>query len=467
MKEYNLYINGEWTESPSSEKKDVINPTTEEVIAKVTMGTKDDVDRAVQAAKDTFPAWNALSLEERVDYVQKISDGIKKYSEVLIDTVVAELGSARKYSEYTQVNRSAEEVDAYIESLKEIEFTSEIENATIIKEGAGVVACITPWNFPLNQIQRKITPALLAGNTVVVKPASVTPLSAMILAKIIDEADFPKGVFNLITGSGSKMGDYLAGHPDVDIISFTGSTPVGSGLYDRAKNGIKKLVLELGGKSALIYLKGGNLEEAVKASLNTVVYNSGQTCAALTRFIVPKDELEKAKEVIKNYVESLKVGDPSEPDTDMGPMVSKAQKETVLDYIQKGIDQGANILTGGNEIEGTGHFVEPTVFTEVTNDMIIAQEEIFGPVLSVISYIDVAEAIEIANDSNYGLSGAVFGPEEEAIEVAKQMRTGNVIINGAKVNNSAPFGGYKQSGIGREKGQYGIEDYLEVKAIFK
>ncbi|XJS09905.1 aldehyde dehydrogenase family protein [Aerococcaceae bacterium WGS1372] len=467
MKQYNLYINGEWTDSQSKEYKDVINPTTEEVLAQIPLGNEADVDKAVQAAKDAFPAWNTLSVEERVHYVQKISEGIRERSEDLTNSIIAELGSARTYTEYTQVIRSAEEIEASIKSLKDIEFTSQIGNALVTKEGVGVVAAITPWNFPLNQIQRKITPALLAGNTVVVKPASDTPITAMILAEIIDEIGFPKGVFNLITGSGSGMGDYLAGHPDVDLISFTGSTEVGRNLYDRAKTSIKKIVLELGGKSALIYLEGGNLEEAIKASVNTIANNSGQTCAALTRLIIPKKELERSKEIIKDYVQSLKVGDPSDLETVIGPLVSASQKETVLEYIQKGKDEGAQVLVGGEEISGTGYFVEPTVFIEVTNDMSIAQEEIFGPVLSVITYEDVDEAIMLANDSTYGLSGAVFGPEEEAVNVARKMRTGNVILNGATVNNSAPFGGYKQSGLGREKGQYGIEDYLEIKAIFR
>ncbi len=467
VKTYQMYIDGAWTNSQSPETKDVINPTTEEVIAKVPIGNEEDANKAVAAAKRAFPSWNTLSPEERAEYVLKIGKGIRERAEEITDSVVAELGSARSFSEYSQVVRSAEELEASVEAIKQFDFTEEIENATIMKEGVGVVTAITPWNYPLNQIQRKITPALLAGNTVVVKPASDTPITAMILAEIIDEAGLPKGVFNLITGSGSDLGDYLAGHPDVGLISFTGSTDVGRNLFDRAKGGIKKLVLELGGKSALVYLKNGDLQTAVKSSMDTVLNNTGQSCSALTRLLVPEEELDAVKKALVEYVEDAKVGDPNDKDTVVGPLVSKGQKETVLEYIEKGKQEGAEVLIGGNEVNRTGYFVEPTVFVNVSNDMTIAQEEIFGPVLSVITYKDVAEAIEIANDSEYGLSGAVVGVEEEALEVARQLRTGNVIVNGATVNNAAPFGGYKQSGVGREKGHYGIEDYLEIKAIFK
>ena len=467
LKTYKMYINGAWTDSQSSEKKDVINPTTEEVIAQVPIGNQEDANKAVSAAKDAFPSWNALTPKERAEYVLKIGKGIRDRAEEITDSVIAELGSARSFSEYSQVIRSAEELEASVASLDHFEFTEEIENATIVKEGVGVVAAITPWNYPLNQIQRKLTPALLAGNTVVVKPASDTPITAMLLAEIIDDVGLPKGVFNLITGSGSDMGDYLAGHKDVGLISFTGSTDVGSSLFDKAKHGIKKLVLELGGKSALVYLKGGDLQTAIKTSMDTVANNTGQSCSALTRLLVPEVELEEVKSALIEYVKSAKVGDPNDKETVVGPLVSKGQKETVLEYIEKGKQEGAEILIGGNAIDRKGYFVEPTVFVNVSNDMTIAQEEIFGPVLVVITYKDVEEAIRIANDSEYGLGGAVVGPAEEALEVARQLRTGNVIINGAKVSNAAPFGGYKQSGVGREKGHYGIEDYLEIKAIFK
>lgn len=467
MEQYKLYINGKWTESSGDEKKEVINPATEEIIAEITYGTKEDTDTAVAAAKTAFPAWNALALEERIEYIQKIADGIRERKKELIDSVIAELGSSRSFTDYSQVERSADEMEAYIDSLSEIEFEEQIKNARVVKEGVGVVAAITPWNFPLNQIQRKISPALLAGNTVVVKPASDTPITAMILTEIIDEAGLPEGVFNLLTGSGSDLGDYLAGHPDVGLISFTGSTEVGKGLYSKAQENVKKLVLEMGGKSALIYLENGDLDLAVKKSVDTVTNNSGQACSALTRLLVPASQLSEVEDAVVKYVETLKVGDPNDEDTVVGPLVSETQQKRVLDYIEKGKEEGANILVGGNALDRTGYFIEPTVFTNVTNDMTIAREEIFGPVLVIITYDSVEDAIQIANDSPYGLSGAVVGPVEEAEKVALQMRTGNILINEGSSNPYAPFGGYKESGLGREVGRYGIEDYLETKAILK
>ncbi|MGX7106337.1 aldehyde dehydrogenase family protein [Hutsoniella sourekii] len=467
MKTYQLYINNQWMDASQDKYIEVINPSTEEVIGKVASASKEDVDAAVQAAKEAFPAWNGLALEERVAYVRKIGQAIEANQDRIMDVITQELGAPRQAQANSQAGRARSEMEATIDGLEAIDFEETIANAEIIKEGMGVVAAITPWNYPLNQIQRKITPALLAGNTVVVKPASDTPLTAVLLAEIIDELDLPKGVFNLITGSGSSVGDHLASHPDVDLISFTGSTQVGQNLYQQAANKIKKLVLELGGKSALIYLEGGDFDLAVNSAVSAISSNAGQACSALTRLLVPQDRLAEFEVAIKEKVESLKVGDPFEEGTDIGPLVSGKQRQTVLDYVAKGIEEGAKLLVGGKAIEGKGYFMQPTVFTEVSNDMTIAQEEIFGPVLSIITYRDVEEAITLANDSEYGLSGAVVGPEEEAVSVARQIRTGNVIVNGAKVDPHAPFGGYKVSGLGREKGQYGIEDYLEIKAIFK
>lgn len=468
MKEYQIYINGQWQDAKANEFSEVINPATEEVIAKVAKSNHEDVDDAVSAAKKAFPQWNTTSVEERAEYVEKILSGIQANQALLEDTIIKELGSAKQFTESAQVALAINEIRATLNEIKQYSFEEQLDDAYVMKEGFGVVACITPWNYPLNQIQRKITPALLAGNTVVVKPASDTPITGLILARIVDQAGLPDGVFNLITGSGSDAGDYLAGHPDVAVVSFTGSTDVGRGLYGKASQTIKKLVLELGGKSALVYLPGGDLNYAVKKALDTVLNNQGQTCAALTRLLVPKDELEATKEAIKTYYDSaVVIGDPANDDTMVGPMVSQNQRQTVLDYIEKGKAEGAEILVGGNKIEGKGFYVEPTVFVNVTNDMAIAREEIFGPVLTVLTYETVEEAIEIANDSPYGLSGAVVGPVDEAEKVARQLRTGNVYVNDGARNPRAPFGGYKQSGIGRENGIYGVEDYLEIKTIFK
>lgn len=467
MTKQTLYYNGKWQDAQSDDYAEVINPTTEEVIGKVVNANEEDVNRAVSAAKAAFDDWNTTDPSKRAEYVQKILDGIKEREEELIETMIEELGTSRQFAKNTQVGLAEKEMGATLEEIDSFSFEEEVDNATVIKEGYGVVACITPWNYPLNQIQRKITPALLAGNTVVVKPANLTPLTALLLADIVDKAGLPDGVFNLITGEGSSAGDYLTSHEDVSVISFTGSTKVGKSLYEKAKTTVKQIVLELGGKSPMVYLKGGDLEMAVKNSANTLLHNQGQTCSALSRLLVPKDELERTKEVIKDYYKDIKVGDPNDEDTMVGPIASEDQMETVLNYIEKGKEEGAEVLVGGNKLDRKGYYVEPTVFVNVTNDMTIAQEEIFGPVLVVITYDSVEEAIELANDSIYGLSGGVVGPEDEAIKVARKLRTGNITINDGASTPKAPFGGYKQSGLGRENGLYGVEDYLELKAIFK
>lgn len=467
MKKYeHLFYDGKWQIADSQVFSDVVNPATEEVIAQVIQATHQDVDQAVQAAKQAFPIWNQTSPEERAVYLEKVLEIIKRRQSDIETTIIQELGASKQFTQNAQVPIAIREMTATLSEFATFSFEETIDNALIIKEGFGVVACVTPWNYPFNQIQRKITPALLAGNTVVVKPASNTPLTAILYAEIMEEAGLPKGVFNLVTGSGGDAGDYLVSHPDVDVISFTGSTEVGKNLYHHAATTVKKLVLELGGKSAMIYLKGGDLSYAVEAAANTVLDNQGQTCSALSRLFVPHDALEQTKEMLKKYYATIQVGDPFEETTRVGPMVSDSQRQTVLAYIQKGKEEGAEVLIGGHAIEGTGYFVEPTVFVQVKNEMTIAQEEIFGPVLTVLTYETVEEAIAMANDSIYGLSGAVVGPQEEAEKVARQLRTGNVIVNGGNRTAKAPFGGYKQSGLGRENGLYGLEDYLEIKAIF-
>lgn len=468
MKKYDkIFYDGNWQAAHSEKLVKVVNPATEEVIAEVIQADHEDIDQAVAAAKRAFPAWNTTSPAERAEYLEKILAGLKAKKAELADLIVKELGASKTFCDKGQVPLSIKELAATLEEFEQYSFEEQIDNATIIKEGFGVVACITPWNYPLNQIQRKITPALLTGNTVVVKPASNTPLTALLYAEIIEEAGLPAGVFNLVTGSGSDAGSYLAEHEDVAVVSFTGSTDVGKKLYQSAAEGVKKTVLELGGKSAMIYLKGGDLALAVKAAASTVLDNQGQTCSALTRMLVPSDELDAAREALKSYYETVVVGDPADSETRVGPMVSEDQLETVLEYIEIGKREGAEVLIGGQAIEGTGYYVEPTVFVNVTNNMRIAREEIFGPVLTVLTYDSVEEAIQIANDSDYGLSGGVVGPEEEAYEVARKMRTGNVIVNGSDRSPKAPFGGYKQSGIGRENGRFGLEDYVEIKAVFR
>lgn len=467
MSHYQNYINGQWVDSSSNEFTPVINPTTEEVIAHVTSSNHTDVDDAVQAAKDAFSSWNEIGIEGRKIYLERLYEQIVLNKQLIANTIVEEMGAAINFAETAHVPLSIREMRSVLDEIDTFKFYDTIDNAIIQKEGFGVVACITPWNYPFNQIQRKVTPALVAGNTVVVKPANDTPLSALLYAKFAEAAGLPKGVFNVVTGSGSVVGDYLAGHEDVAVISFTGSTQVGRGLYQKASHSIKKLILELGGKSVMLGLPGADKEKAVKQAADSVLNNQGQTCTALTRLLVPEDEYDDYLTIIKDYYdENAIVGDPTLRETKVGPMISQKQRETVLDYIAIGKAEGARLFIGGNELEGTGYYVEPTVFVDVTNDMTIAREEIFGPVLCVIKYATIEEAIAIANDSPYGLSGAITGPDErEAIAIAKQIRTGNVFINQAPRSPRTPFGGYKQSGLGREIGLYGVEDYLETKAI--
>lgn len=460
-----LFYDGNWQTAHSNKFVEVINPATEEVLAEVIQADHQDIDLAIASAKRAFPSWNATPPAERAAYVEKILDGLKERQTEIAELIVKELGASRTFSHSGQVPLSIKELTATLEEFQTYKFEEEVDNATIIKEGFGVVACITPWNYPLNQIQRKLTPALLTGNTVIIKPASDTPLTAILYMKIIEAAGLPSGVVNLITGSGSSAGRYLAEHKDVSVVSFTGSTEVGKNLYKSAADNVKKTVLELGGKSAMIYLEGGDLELAVQTAANTVLDNQGQTCSALTRLLIPRNEIENTKNALTDYYATIVVGDPSKEETKVGPMVSKNQLDTVLKYIDIGKNEGADLFIGGSAIDRTGYYIEPTVFMNVTNDMRIAQEEIFGPVLSVITYDSVEEAIEIANDSIYGLSGGVVGPEEAAYEVAKKMRTGNIIVNGANRTPKAPFGGYKQSGLGRENGRFGLDDYVEIKAI--
>lgn len=461
------FINGQWVEPQSGEYADVVNPATGDVIGQVPYSNQGDVDAAVEAAKVAFPEWNDTPIKDRAAYMQKFLDILKTRQQEFADMIVEEFGTSRQFSENAHVPLTLNEIQSFLDIIEDYPLEVDKGTYTEIKEGYGVVACITPWNYPLNQIQRKVTPALLAGNTVVVKPASITPLTAMMFAQAIEEAGFPAGVFNLVTGSGGKVGDYLASHPDVDVISFTGSTEVGKGLYEKAGQDVKHLVLELGGKSALVYLPGGDLELAVKKSMDTVINNQGQTCAALTRLVVPREELEKVEDTVKDYYEQkVVIGNPDDPDVTVGPMSSEDQFKTVMEYLKIGKEEGAKVLIGGDAVEDKPHYIQPTVFTDATNDMRIAREEIFGPVLTIIPYDSVEEALEIANDSDYGLSGAVVGPQEQAAEFARKMRTGNIYVNDGNRRPEAPFGGYKQSGLGRENGVHGIEDYLEVKAIF-
>ena len=464
-----LYIDGAWVPSTGTGTIDVINSTTEEVMGRIPEGTADDVDRAAKAAKAAFETWSQTSREERQKYLQKITEGLQARMQDIATVVSQEVGMPINLSNMIQVGLPIMTFSSMGQLIDSFQFEEQIGNSLIVREPVGVVGAITPWNYPLHQIAAKVAPALAAGCTVVLKPSEVAPLNAFILAEVIDDAGLPAGVFNLVTGVGPVVGEAIAAHPDVDMVSFTGSTRAGKRVSEVAAQTIKRVALELGGKSPNVILEDADIEKAVTAGVGGCYLNSGQTCSALTRMIVPRSKLAQVEEIAARTAATFKVGDPFAADTRLGPLVSKAQQDRVRGYIQKGIDEGAKLIAGGAEQpEGLdkGYFVQPTVFSEVTPDMTIAQEEIFGPVLSILPYDTEEEAIRIANDTVYGLAGAVWaGDQEKAKAVARRIRTGQVDVNGGGFNPNAPFGGYKQSGNGRELGKFGLEEFTEIKSM--
>jgi aldehyde dehydrogenase (NAD+) len=464
-----LYIDGQWVEPAGSETIEVVNSTTEEVIGRIPQGTPEDVDRAVTAARRAFESWSHVPMGERAEYLRRISAGLAARADEIAGTISQELGMPLRQSRSIQAGLPTMSFGSMPDLLEEVVWEQEVGNSLIVREPVGVVGAITPWNYPLHQIAAKVAPALAVGCTVVLKPSEVVPLNAFILAEIIDEVGLPAGVFNLVTGTGPVVGEAIASHPGIDMLSFTGSTRAGRRVSELASQSVKPVALELGGKSANVILDDADLETAVTDGVAKCYLNSGQTCSALTRMLVPRTRLEEAERIAAAAAEASRLGDPFEDDTRLGPLVSEVQRERVRGYIEKGIDEGAKLVTGGAEApEGLerGYFVQPTVFSNVTSDMTIAQEEIFGPVLSIIPYDDEEDAVRIANDSVYGLAGGVWsGDEERAKRVARQMRTGQIEINGGVFNPLAPFGGYKQSGHGRELGKFALEEFLQVKAM--
>jgi betaine-aldehyde dehydrogenase len=464
-----LYINGQWARPAGPGMIDVINSTTEEVLGRIPEGTAEDVNAAVAAARAAFETWSTTSVEERRRYLQLIADKLNLMKGEIAALVAAEVGMPLPLATAVQAGMPATVMGSYAQLLSEFPFEETIGKALVVKEPVGVVGCITPWNFPLHQVVAKVAPALAAGCTVVLKPSEVAPLTSFVLAEIIDDIGLPAGVFNLVTGYGPVVGEAIAAHPDVDMVSFTGSTRAGKRVSELAAQTVKKVSLELGGKSANIILDDANFEKAVKSGVGSCYFNSGQTCSALTRMLVPRSRHDEAVEIAKKTAENFTVGDPLGGKAKLGPLVSATQRERVVNYIKKGIEEGAQLVTGGTDRpEGLekGYFVRPTVFANVENKMTIAQEEIFGPVLSIIPYEDEDDAVRIANDTIYGLAGGVWSADEErAKRVARRLRTGQVEINGGGFNPLVPFGGYKQSGNGRELGKYGLEEYLEVKAM--
>ena len=464
-----MYINGKWVKAKGTERIEVINPSTEEIIGTIPVGNQEDIDYAIKSAKDAFTDWSKSRIEDRIDILNSLSESLKERSEEIAQIITSEVGTPIGYSRTAMVGTPRVVARSYAKILETFEWEEEVRNSLIVKEAIGVCAFITPWNFPLHQIIGKVAPAIAAGCTMILKPSKEAPLSAFILAEIFDEIGLPAGVFNLVTGHGSEIGEYLAAHSDIDMVSFTGSTGAGIAVSHAAADSVKRVTLELGGKSANVALEDADPILVGKKAIQACHQNSGQTCSALTRLIIPKSMEEEVCKVITERNEKYKVGDPLDEETRCGPMVSEKQKISVMNYIQKGIDEGATLLSGG---VGTpdkitkGFFVKPTVFKDVTPEMTIWKEEIFGPVLVITTYEEEGEALELANDSIYGLSGGVWSKDEErAIEFARNMRTGQISINGGFFNVSAPFGGFKASGNGRELGVHGLEEFLEIKSI--
>jgi len=464
-----LYIDGAWVAPGSDERVEVIDSATEEVIGTVPLGTPGDVDAAVRAARAAFDDWSQVSVSERTKFTSRIAEALGARMGEIGQLIAHEVGMPLSLSMLIQAGLPISTFQSMADLAEQITWEERVGNSLVVREPVGVVGAITPWNYPLHQIAAKVAPALAAGCTVVLKPSEVAPLNAFLLADVIHEVGLPPGVFNLVSGLGPVVGEAIAAHPDVDMVSFTGSTRAGRRVSELASHTVKRVALELGGKSANVILEDADFPKAVATGVTMCYLNSGQTCSALTRMIVPRSRLAEVEEIAIREAESTTPGNPFAEGTRIGPLVSATQRERVRSYIAKGIDEGATLLTGGAEPpEGleTGYYVRPTVFSNVTSDMTIAQEEIFGPVLSILPYDTEEEAIAIANDSTYGLAGAVWaGDAEHARQVARRMRTGQVDINGGSFNPLAPFGGFKQSGHGRELGRFGLEEFLEIKSL--
>ncbi|MCU1394452.1 MAG: aldehyde dehydrogenase family protein [Ilumatobacteraceae bacterium] len=467
-----LYINGSWVPSASTETIDVFDSLTETVMGSIPAGDASDVAAAVAAAKTAFETWSVSPVAERTKFLGRIADGLDARTDELAALITRETGMALDVSRPVQVGGAAYGFRQAAALAESFHFESTIANSLVVREPIGVVGCITPWNYPLLQIAAKVAFALAAGCTVVLKPSEIAPIDAFILAEVIDEVGLPAGVFNLVSGYGPTVGEAIAAHPDVDMVSFTGSNRAGRRVAQLAAETVKKVAMELGGKSANILLDDlddAGLAAAITDGVGKAFVNSGQSCDALTRMLVPAERLADAERILVDVVSALTVGDPFVDGTDLGPLASAAQRDRVQSYIQKGVDEGAEIIIGGlgaPDDLAVGYYVRPTVFSKVSTGMTIAQEEIFGPVLALMPYGDTEEAIRIANDSVFGLGGGVWSADaDRARGVARRIRTGQIEINGGAANPDAPFGGYKQSGVGREYGMPGLEEFLEFKSI--
>ena len=464
-----IYVGGNWVDSAGDGSIDVVNPSNEEVIGSVPDGVGADVDVAVAAAREAFPGWAATPLEERLGYIEKLAGQLGARSEEIGELISREVGMPGKMAVMIQAGLPAGTTASVPATAREFPFEETLGRSLVTREPVGVVGCITPWNYPLHQIMAKIAPAMAVGCTVVLKPSEVAPLNAFVLADIIDELGFPAGVFNLVSGVGPVVGEAIAAHPDVDMVSFTGSTRAGTRVAEVAAANVTRVHQELGGKSANIVLDDADFAAAIPSAVGACYLNSGQTCSALTRLLVPADRMDEAAELAAQAAAGFTVGPADDEGSRLGPLVSQIQWDRVQGYIQAGIDEGATLVTGGTgKPEGLdhGYYVKPTVFSNVDNSMSIARDEIFGPVLSIIGYDNEEDAIRIANDSDYGLSGGVWSSDNDrALAVAKKLRTGEVDMNGSFLNTDAPFGGYKKSGNGRELGRFGLSEFVEAKQI--
>jgi aldehyde dehydrogenase (NAD+) len=463
-----LYIAGQWQNSHSEQKLWVVNPATEETCASVPNANNADVEAAIAAARAAFDSWSQSSVATRAQLLHNIADEMQLRYKDLIAAHVISMGCPEHLTGAFHVDAAIEAMRYYADLAHKMEEAKYVANISLHKEAIGVCAFINPWNYPLHQLTGKIAPALAAGCTIVTKPAEQTPIQDFIMAEIFDKVGLPAGVFNLVTGVGKHIGPLLSSHPQVDMVSFTGSTAAGINVASAAAPTVKRVCQELGGKSAMIITQDADLPAAVRYAVEDVMANTGQTCNALTRLLIPQSCYDEVLALAKQFANEQVVGDPLDSDTTMGPMASRRQLDTVLSYIDLGIQEGAKLITGGRQPDNiaTGTYILPTIFADVTNDMRIAREEIFGPVLCIITYRDIEEAIAIANDSVYGLSSAVYAKDKtSALPIAKRMRAGQCYIQGGYFSMHAPFGGYKQSGNGREWGEHGLDEYLETKAI--
>lgn len=466
MNKYDLYIDGAWVKSTGDDWIGVENPANKEIFAYVPAANERDVNIAVEGAKKALHFWRNKDLFERIQIVEKMVEFFQKHKDEIVDTIINELGSAIKVTETIHFDAYINNALDFVRIAKEMPMVDHYEGYDVYKDAVGIVACLTPWNFPFGQIEKKVIPALLMGNTIILKPSQKAPLTAYYFAQAAHEAGLPQGVLQLITGRGGDVGNVLAKHEDVHMLSFTGSTKGGKEISLLGIETMKRLALELGGKSAAIILEGADYDKAVKDSLFGVFPNSGQACSSKTRLLAPRKDKEVIEELAIKHAKAYNFGDPRDPKNDYGAIVSQEAYNKVMSYIELGKKE-AKLLYEGDYSNTKGYFIPPVIFTDVDNKSRIAQEEIFGPVLCIIWYDTIDEAIELANDSIYGLHGQISGPEKLALEVARQIQAGQIIINDGKRTQNAPFGGYKQSGIGREGGIYGLEEYIELKTIFK